>query len=647
MDQQSGPALAGGQPSTAPPQATPASDGEITEAERKDGDELARRLAAIVESSSDAIVGKTLGGVITSWNAGAEALYGYTRSEAIGWPVAMLIPPDRPGEEQAMVARLLAGERIRDYETERQRKDGSLVPVSLTASLITGATGEARGVASIARDITERRQAAALQERLAAIVEASVDAIVGFDLDGVITSWNPAAWRLLGYLPADAVGRHFSMLAPPEGQDDQERAFARVLREGVVRDWKTEVVRHDGTVVPVSLALSLLLDSAGAPSGVAGVLRDLSESERYEREHHIAETLQRILMPEEPPELPGLSVATRYFPGSAGLHVGGDWYDVFTLPGGRVGVVVGDVVGRGIGAAAVMGQLRVALRAYALEFNSPARVLACLGRLARSLDESQMATVLYGVVDPEQARIELASAGHPPPLMVRVDGEVSFLDVDSGPPLGVLFEPPPIQVVERLEPGCLLLFYTDGLIERRGASIEDGMATVARASTGTTDVETLCERVSQAMNAEDAPDDVALLALSLNPTPATGDRRQVADSPTAAQALRAADDVVVVALRGDIDLMSVGDAKQTLVEAATSSVTGMVIDLSEVTFLDSSGVNLLFLTAIRLEQRKQRAAVVVRPGSFLRKVLSVTALDRLVPLFSDVSDAVAALRGMG
>ena len=641
------------------------SDGDVTETGRREADDLPRRLAAIVESSSDAIVGKTLSGVITSWNAGAEALYGYSGREAIGWPIEMLIPPARAGEEQSMLARLLAGERIQEYETERQRKDGTLVPVSLTASLITGTTGEALGVATISRDITERRAAEeALQEsnarlqavfqaandaillldpvadrildanpracqlleyddydellktppsivhghelerfgpfveeclrhgfgrsgelscrtrtgriipaevsastlelaeggalltmirdlteqreaeadqgRLAAIVKGSVDAIVGLDLQGVITTWNPAAERVLGHTAGDVIGRHVNVLVPEEGKAQQRAAHLRALRGELVRDWECERVRRDGTLIPVSITLSVIRDAAGAPLGLAKFVRDVRDRKRYEHQRNIAETLQHALLPDAAPDLPGLAVATRYCPGGAGLHVGGDWYDVFALPGRRVGVAVGDVVGQGVAAAAVMGQLRVALRAYALEFSSPATVLTCLSRLARSLDDSQMATVLYGVVDPDGASIELASAGHPPPLVVRADGEVSYLDLDGAPPLGVLVELPPIQVVEHLAPGWVLLFYTDGLIERRGASIEDGMAAVAQAAAGPTDVETLCERVSEAMNAEEAPDDVALLAVSLAPTLADDDPRpaEATASPTEAWAGR-------------------------------------------------------------------------------------------------------------
>ena len=132
---------------------------DVTRSATTEVDAFARRLAAIVESSSDAIVSKTLDGVITSWNAGAEGLYGYSRREAIGQPVEMLIPRDRAPEEQTLIDRLLGGEPVRQYETERRRKDGSLVPVWLTASLITGAGGEVLGVATIARDKISRLHA--------------------------------------------------------------------------------------------------------------------------------------------------------------------------------------------------------------------------------------------------------------------------------------------------------------------------------------------------------------------------------------------------------------------------------------------------------------------------------------------------------
>jgi PAS domain S-box-containing protein len=502
---------------SAPDEPTELGDVELSlsAAESVETLELARRLAAIVESSSDAIVGKTTTGIITSWNAGAEALYGYSASEAVGMSADMLIPASRAGEEQAMIARLLAGGPIREHETERQRKDGTIVPVSLTASLVVGPGGEVLGVATIARDVTERKAAEAVEARLAAIVKSSVDALIGLDLDGNITSWNPAAERLFGYPEADMVGRPVSLLVPRKGRNEQRDAIRRAVRGELVRDWETERLRRDGTPIPVSITYSLVRDGAGEPTGVAAQYRDMSERRHFERVHHIAETLQQALLPEAVEDVPGVAVCARYFPGGAGLDVGGDWYDVFPLSGGRLGVAVGDVVGRGVAAAAVMGQLRVALRAYALEFAAPATVLTCLGRLARSLDDSQMATVLYGVIDPEAGQVELASAGHPPPLVIRPDGEATFCDLDGAPPLGVGTDLPPNSLVESLEPGSMMLFYTDGLVERRGASIEDGMEALAKAAAGTSGVEALCDRVSDAMGAEDSADDVALLALSL------------------------------------------------------------------------------------------------------------------------------------
>ena len=223
-------------------------------------------------------------------------------------------------------------------------------------------------------------QAEAVQGRLAAIVEASVDAIVGLDRQGLVTTWNPAAEELLGYTADDVIGRHVNLLVPEAGKAQQRALHVRALQGELIRDWECERVRKDGRLIPVSITLSVIRDAAGAPLGLAKFIRDLGDRKRYERERNIAGTLQRALLPEAAPDLPGLAVATRYFPGGAGLQVGGDWYDVFPLPGGRLGVAVGDVVGHGVAAAAVMGQLRVALRAYALEFLSPGTVLTALGR---------------------------------------------------------------------------------------------------------------------------------------------------------------------------------------------------------------------------------------------------------------------------
>jgi integral membrane sensor domain MASE1 len=156
-----------------------------------------------------------------------------------------------------------------------------------------------------------------------------------------------------------------------------------------------------------------------------------------EQEHRNAETLQRSLLPDRLPIIPGVEFASRYLPGGAGLEVGGDWYDVFTLPRGRLGLTIGDVVGRGLAAAAAMGQLRTALRAYAIETDSPAAVLQRLSRLVAELEAAQMATLIYAVLDPDTRTLSFASAGHPPPLLIGPDGQASYLMEGRSPPLGV------------------------------------------------------------------------------------------------------------------------------------------------------------------------------------------------------------------
>ncbi|MBV8783686.1 MAG: PAS domain S-box protein, partial [Gammaproteobacteria bacterium] len=158
-------------------------------------------LAALVESSHDSIISMDLEGRILSWNPGATRLYGYRAEEVIGRPVRLIVPPELQAEEAQMLARLCAGERIEHFETERVRKDGQRVLISLSISPIRDARGVVIGASRIARDVSEVRRTEQLRSHFAAIVESSDDAIVGKSLDGIVQSWNRGAERIFGYTP--------------------------------------------------------------------------------------------------------------------------------------------------------------------------------------------------------------------------------------------------------------------------------------------------------------------------------------------------------------------------------------------------------------------------------------------------------------
>ena len=241
----------------------------------------------------------------------------------------------------------------------------------------------------------------------------------------------------------------------------------------------------------------------------------------YEREHRIAETLQRSLLPERLPTLPGLDVAARYLPAASEAEVGGDWYDVIPMAGGAVGLVMGDVAGKGLAGASMVGRLRSALRAYALEGHDGARVVEQLNRLLwTEAEDSQMATMLYVIVDPAASNVRWVNAGHPAPLMV-VAGEPGFLEGAGSVPLGVLPFPTYEEVSAPMVPGSTLLLYTDGLVERPGEHIDDGMAELAaRVREAPEDPDALCDHLlATLVPAGGAMDDVAILTLRNLPVP--------------------------------------------------------------------------------------------------------------------------------
>lgn len=242
----------------------------------------------------------------------------------------------------------------------------------------------------------------------------------------------------------------------------------------------------------------------------------LDNASRYAFEREVAVTLQRSLLPDALPPTAAVTAASRYLPGASGTEIGGDWYDLVALPDSRFGLVVGDVMGRGIPAAAVMGQLRAAVRAYALEGHGPAALLSRLELVVDALGEGQITTCLYGVLDPATRELTLASAGHVPPLVIDPDGEARFPALDPNLPLGAgagRFA----QAAVLLSPGSTVVLYTDGLVEGRDFPPDEGMARLVAAARGPVrSPEELCDRLLQAMGRDgDHDDDIALLAITL------------------------------------------------------------------------------------------------------------------------------------
>jgi serine phosphatase RsbU (regulator of sigma subunit)/anti-sigma regulatory factor (Ser/Thr protein kinase) len=448
-------------------------------------------------------------------------------------------------------------------------KDGHVVYVLLSVSLAHDAEGGPRGGIWQVVDITERRRAE--RERAArAEAEAVADTIQKIQRVTDAALEHLAMDDLLGELAthiADIVQVDSAAIFLHEEGEEQLRLGAIVgLGEahdgklhipvgetfaGRVAEGRDPVVVEDaaaalqdpllhGTGVRAMLGVPLIVE--GRVSGVIQVAtvsdRRFSREEEsllqlvadraalaveharlYARELGIVETLQRSLLPESLPQVPGLLTAARYMPGGPGADVGGDWYDAVSLDGGRLGIAMGDVVGHGIGAAALMGQLRNALRAYALDGNSPAQVVEKLDRLVQNLEAGRMATLVYMVIAPDLGSVEFASAGHLPPLVLGPDGNATFLEGGRTLPLGVMPSAEYPQADAELEPGSTIVLYTDGLVEERGASIDRGLEALKDAvAGGPIEPEALCDHiVSLLLASRPATDDIAVLTVRTEP----------------------------------------------------------------------------------------------------------------------------------
>ena len=483
-----------------------------------------QRFGALLESAPDAMVIVDGAGTIKLVNAQTEALFGYPRAELLGCPVEILVPgrfrADHPVHRRGYAANQQVRPMGAGLDLCGLRRDGSEFPVEISLSPLQ--TSDGLLVSAAVRDVSDRKAAEERINELALIVESSQDAILTKTLDGVITFWNAAAARMYGYTAQEAIGRHVSILAPPGHEEEIDLLLARIGRGERIDHYETFRLTSTGSLLDVDILLCPVRTRDGAITGGCAIARDITEHKRaqqeitrlYEQQRHVALTLQRSLMG-SPPEVPGMQTASRYLPATRGAGVGGDWFDLIPLGAGRVGVLIGDVMGRGLQAATVMGQLRSAANALARTGMPPAQLMHALDAVARDLPD-QLITCCYLVINAVQGEVTAASAGHLPVLVAGPDATVGQLPIPVSVPLGVGGIPHQ-ETTLPVPPRSTLVLYTDGLVETRtsdlGTQIKTLESELGTVFATTSSLEQAADRVLAALlpGSGEPADDVTLL----------------------------------------------------------------------------------------------------------------------------------------
>jgi PAS domain S-box-containing protein len=481
--------------------------------ERKQAEEARSRLAAIVESSEDAILSKNLDGIILTWNRAAEKMYGYPAGVIVGRPISLLVPPERTGEVSTILEQLKRGERLENHETVRQRKGGVRIDVALTISPMRDETGRVTGSSVIARDITARkrgeRRLVAEHAVTRALAESTnledaalgvlqtVGETLGCDL-GVL--WEVglapevlrcvAVWHPRG-IEATDFEQHSRRIAFARGEGLPGRAWdsgqpAWVPEAPFPRSVAAQrngpcgalavPLRGNGNVVGVieffSPELRQPQESVFAMMASIGIQvgqfieRRKAEIALHAREgeFQFARAIQQGLLPKAPPTLPGFAIAGATHPTQ---ETGGDYYDFIPMSDGRWGIAVGDASGHGIGAALLISETRAYLRALVLTHTDPGTVLRLLNnRLAEVISTDHFVTLLFARLCPLRRSLVYSSAGHWPGYVLDAQGEVKLVLNSTSLPLGLdAASDFPNGPAITLDPGDLVFLLSDGIVE--------------------------------------------------------------------------------------------------------------------------------------------------------------------------------------
>ena len=429
--------------------------------------------------------------------------------------------------------------KVREIALEILRADGSRLPVLVNATLKLDAAGEPQLVRTTIFDATDRQRyerellaardrehaalerAVALQRVTAAIAAAPGKAAIGRavlrelaavfapDRAGVaMQDPDTGAIEVVAArgepLPGDDLASPDARFDP--GEEGVRGALAKVPLPPAGCLWLGFDRPH-----PLDAEDRALLETCAVQAGLA-----LERARLYEQSRDVAHVLQQALVAGAPVSDPRVEIATAYLPAIEDLEVGGDWHDAFALPDGRLGIAVGDVVGRGIGAASAMGQLRSAVRALAAAALPPARLLGHLDTFVEQLEAARYATLIYAEVDPETGTVCGASAGHLPAILLRGGAPPAMFMAGRSAPLGVPGREPRPQAAFTLAAGDGFLFYTDGLVERRGEAIDVGLERLLSAAARHADAapDALVRLLPEAvLDAGAGGDDVCLLVL--------------------------------------------------------------------------------------------------------------------------------------